>query len=245
MIVDVCLVAGRRPDLIQATLDSFNENLFQNFTIGCFIANIDPVFGTQDDQARCREIIRSFFPDARISEPAEPGFCAAVKRNWAVSEAEVMLHLEDDWLLNRPVTPADISGFQDPRVAQICFNHANKRWPVSTKGPFVFGRKRRRFLGLPTPFRTKAPQFTTSPSFLRGSFARKCAALMDENFDPEKQFFKGVNEPLEDYISPYLNMVLGEGPDYMIVDIGRDWRSERGIQKSLVNKQSVWVTAPA
>jgi hypothetical protein len=153
--------------------------------------------------------------------------------------------MEDDWLLRRPITPADIAGFQDdPRITQICFNHANKRWPVSEQGPFVSGRKRKKFLGLPTPFRTKAPQFTTSPSFLRGSFARACASLMDQNFDPEKQFFKGVNKPLEEYVSPYLNMVLGEGPDYMILDIGREWRTSRGIKKSLVNKQSVWVTTP-
>lgn len=245
MKIDVCMVAGRRPDLIQTTLDSFNANLFRNFTVERFIVNIDPVFGSDDDQARCREIIHSFFPTAQISEPAEPGFCAAVKRNWAASEAEVIFHMEDDWLLRRPIAPADIAGFQDnPRITQICFNHANKRWPVSEQGPFVSGRKRKKFLGLPTPFRTKAPQFTTSPSFLRGSFARACASLMDQNFDPEKQFFKGVNKPLEEYVSPYLNMVLGEGPDYMILDIGREWRTSRGIKKSLVNKQSVWVTTP-
>ena len=81
MKIDVCMVAGRRPDLIQTTLDSFNANLFRNFTIDRFIVNIDPVFGSDDDQARCREIIHSFFPTAQISEPAEPRFCAAVKRN--------------------------------------------------------------------------------------------------------------------------------------------------------------------
>lgn len=246
MKVDVCLVAGRRPDLIQTTLDSFNVNLFRHFTVERFIANIDPIFGSDDDQIRCGEIIRSFFPEARISEPVKPGFCSAVKRNWTASGAEFVFHLEDDWLLQRSVTPVDIAAFhEDSRIAQICFNHAGKRWPVSEKGPFVFGGKHRKLLGLPTPFRTRAPQFTTSPSFLRGSFARACASLMDENFDPEKQFFKGVNKPLEEFVSPYLNMVLGEAPDYMISDIGREWRSERGIEKRLVDKQSVWVTTPS
>jgi len=192
MKVDVCLVAGRRPDLLQTTLDSFNANLFRNFTTGRFIANIDPIFGSNDDQARCREIIHSFFPAAQISEPAEPGFCAAVKRNWASSEAEVIFHVEDDWLLRRPVTPADIASFQDdPHIAQICFNHASKRWPVGKRGPFVSGRRRKRFLGLPTPFRTRAPQFTTSPSFLRGSFARACASLNGPEFRSREAVLQG------------------------------------------------------
>ena len=51
MKIDVCMVAGRRPDLIQTTLDSFNANLFRNFTVDRFIVNIDPVFGSDDDQA--------------------------------------------------------------------------------------------------------------------------------------------------------------------------------------------------
>lgn len=243
--IDVCLVAGRRPDLIRATLDSFNAKLFQNFTVGRFIANIDPIFGSVDDQARCIEVIRSFFPAAHISEPAEPGFCAAVKRNWAATEADVIFHLEDDWLLHRTIAPPDIAEFETvPRIGQICFNHAQKRWDVRNRGPFEFGRRRKKIMGFPTPFRTRRPRFTTSPGFLRGSFARACAALMDEKFDPEKQFFKGVNQPLEAFSDAYLNMVIGDAPDYMITDIGRAWRLHRGIEKSLVDCQSVWVTVP-
>ena len=64
---------------------------------------------------------------------------------------------------------------------------------------------------------------------------------MDPAFDPEKQFFKGVNPTLEAYVSKFRNKVIGEIGDYHIVDIGREWRDRRNIQKTMVGWQSQWV----
>ena len=80
MKIDVCMVAGRRPDLIQTTLDSFNANLFRNFTVERFIVNIDPVFGSDDDQARCSS--RRIFPSmaSRSALGGMAAFCARIFR---------------------------------------------------------------------------------------------------------------------------------------------------------------------
>jgi hypothetical protein len=239
--IDVCLVSSRRPLLLRQTLKSFEQNLFRNFSIRRMIVNIDPIFGTETDHRECVRLIREYDPEAIITEPSAPGFCLAVKRNWLASEADIILHIEDDWLLLKPVTQEDIACLQNHcDIGQVCFNHANKNWPVRQKGPACYGRRRLTLLGLPTPLRVRRPIFTTSPSFLRGSFARSCAKLMDTSFDPEKQFFKGVNLPLERFVAPYLNIVIGEKPDYFIFDIGRDWRSNQSIEKKFVNWQSVW-----
>lgn len=240
--IDVCLVAGRRPDLLARTLETFNKGLFQSFEIREFIANIDPIFGNEADRDRCSEIILDLFPKAKISKPDERGFTAAVRRNWSQVKAPVTLHLEDDWILHRKIEPSDIAPFRhDDKLAQICFNHADKRWPITQKGPYAYARKRLTFLGLNTPFKSgRIPIFTTSPSFLRGTFARHCAAIMDDRFDPEKQFYRSVNPALERYVADFRSMVIGDAPDYPVKDIGRDWRNARGISKQYANWQSVW-----
>jgi hypothetical protein len=224
-----------------ATLGSFHKNLLSNFEISRFIINIDPVFGTLDDEEACIDLIRSYRKDAIIHLPQTPGFTAAIKRNWSATTAETVLHLEDDWLLLRPV-PADIiDAFgKDASLAQVCFNHATKAWDVKRRGTACYHRQRRTFLGLPTPLKRKVPAFLTCPSFFRGSFLRKAADLLDLNYDPEKQFFSQINMALESHVSAFHNIMVGEAPDYYIVDTGREWRDRRGIEKYVLQGQSYW-----
>jgi len=243
--IDVCITAARRPDLLAATLESFDRNLLWNFHIGRFIVNIDPVFGTIDDEKACFDLVRSYREDAIVHLPEAPGFTAAVKRNWSATTAETVLHLEDDWLLQRAVSPGIVDAFgKDPSLAQICFNHATKAWDGKRRGAACYHRQRRTILGLPMPFKRKVPAFLTCPSFFRGSFLRKAAGLLDLNYDPEKQFFSRVNRPLESYVSAFHNIMVGEAPDYYIVDTGREWRENRGIEKYVLQAQSYWQLKP-
>ena len=70
--------------------------------------------------------------------------------------------------------------------------------------------------------------------------ARTAAALMDDAFDPEKQFYLGVNRPLERFVAPYRNRMHGARNHFILTDLGRDWRRERGIGKSVTGAVSVW-----
>jgi len=244
--IDVCITAARRADLLAATLESFGRNLLRYFQISRFIINIDPVFGTVDEERDCVDLVRSYRKDAIIHLPEAPDFTAAVKRNWSATAAEIVLHLEDDWLLQRPLTPDIINAFgEDPSLAQICFNHATKAWDSKRRGATCYHRQQRAFLGFPTPFKRKVPAFLTCPSFFRGSFLRNAADLLDLNYDPEKQFHSQVNKPLESYVSAFHNMMVGEPPDYYIVDTGREWRERRGIVKCVRQAQSYWNQGPA
>lgn len=240
MDLDICLIAGRRPDLLKATLESFQRRLFGNFQIRNFYANIDPIFGTGTDGQAAADVIRSFFPKALITMPEEPGFCAAVQRNWSATSAEFVLHLEDDWLLNVDITPDIVTEFGDPQIAQVAFHSAEKNWDMKRRGKFHYCRRPVRVFGLPLPIKPKFPRFTTSPSFLRGAFARNAAKLFDVRLDPEKQFYSRRNSALERYVAPLRSSIFAIGNGFVVHDIGREWREQRGIRKSIEQSTSVW-----
>ncbi|MDP9572466.1 UNVERIFIED_ORG: hypothetical protein J2W66_002959 [Agrobacterium larrymoorei] len=240
--IDICLVAGRRPDLLKTTLQSFSASVFENFNVTNFYANIDPIFGGTDDEKRTQDVIRSFFPDAHITTPENPNFCTAVKRNWLSTQSPFVFHLEDDWVVNEKIFSAEILEiFSNKDVAQVSLNHFYKNWNYK-HGPYHRQWPRWKVLGIKFKLGFSFPCFTTSPSFLRGDFARKAGALMDERFDPEKQFHNDVNRPLKKFIKPYKNFIYGERKPYVITDTGRNWRDERKIKKTLVNSTSSWET---
>jgi hypothetical protein len=242
--IDVSIVAGRRPQLLAETLESFDRGLFQFFSIRRIILNIDPIFGSEEEERSCIEIVRRYDREAIVRSPEAPGFCAAVVNNWKATEADTVLHLEDDWLLRVQISPGDIASFStDPAVGQISFNAAEKYWDSQRKGIVAYRRRHYRLFGRDLLLNRRIPMFTTSPSFLRGTFARGAAARMDLSYDPEKQFYSNVNPNLEAFVRGYKNIVLGNGPNYPVVDIGRAWRKEQGIVKSVRNAVSTWSTA--
>ena len=244
--IDVCIVAARRPDLLERTLSSFFQNLIRNFSINRVIVNIDPLFGDDHDHERCISVLKSYFGDPplmlTVRSPEQPGFCAAVKKNWLATTTDYILHLEDDWLLNRPVHADILHFFQDKRVTQVSFLSKEKYWDTRRKGYIHAWRRRPKIFGIKLPYpKTTLPLFTTSPSFLRGSFARKAASLMIERLDPEKQFFTHTNPELQAYVAPYRNRLHGD--DIIVTDIGRTWRAERKIEKAIIDGSSVWTAA--
>lgn len=239
--IDVSLVAGRRPELLLRTLSSFYENMLKHFHVRKAIVNIDPVFGGKEDEKECVSILHHYFTDVSINTPSQPNFCEAVIHTWSRIEAKYALHLEDDWELNCQVDGSILLLFdKQERVRQVSFNTAEKKWDVRRLGSCHFQRRRIRVLGIGTPGKYKFPVFTTSPSFIERGFAHNVGHLLRREYDPEKQMRRQVNPSLERYLKRYKNLVVGEHPDYMISDIGREWRSARGIQKEVVGARSVW-----
>lgn len=99
MELDVTIVAGRRPDLLETTLDSFGSHLFSHFEMAKVFVNIDPFCGTDQDGDTCEAMIRETFNKVEIFRPVKPSFGGAVKRLWAKPKRNVFLHLEDDWAM--------------------------------------------------------------------------------------------------------------------------------------------------
>lgn len=241
--IDLCIVATRRPELLATTLDSFREKILCRLDLGIAYLNLDPVFGSPEDQVACVDIVRERFPDAVISQPEHPGFCAAVARVWSATVSEYVFHLEDDWIALREMGEDLLQPFADPSIMQVSFHTADQNWNIGKKGHFHRRNEYGRLLGIKIPLFGTFPKFTTSPSILRGTFARQCAALMDLSRDPEKQFYSGVNPAMEAYVAGYRNYIFSPEGKPVIRDMGREWREQRNIRKVITNATSIWEKA--
>ena len=239
--IDLTLVCGARPELIARTLESFSEKVFKNFNVVHVFANIDQFQGGVSEVAQVRSIVESYFPHAIVRTPSQPSFTNAVKWLWGQVQSDHCLHLEDDWLadaeiLSNMVMPAFVGN-----VAQVSIGTLNKHW--RHRYPFHCRTEHRRFLGIRFGSRLlkDEPIFTTSPSFITREFAQTCARLMDPQLDPEKQLYNNANIPLREYTRTLRNMILGRGPNYLIRDIGRDYRGKHNLKKVFINGQSHWL----
>lgn len=239
---DLCIVASRRPELLAITLESFSTRVFSRLRPERVFVNLDPIFGSEDDHAAVLAIVRERFPAAIVFEPETPGFGAAVKRLWLATKADYVFHLEDDWVANSSVDEDVFLPFEDKSIQQVSF-HRNENWDLRKKGHFHEKKDYIRFMGVKLPFYTSTPQFTTSPSILKGEFARGAASLMDPSRDPEKQFYSSVNMELESFAKPFRNYVFSPSGSPVIRDIGIEWREARGIQKNIKNATSTWETS--
>lgn len=236
--IDVTLVAVRRPDLLTRTLASFSENLLRHFHVARVIANLDPVFGGPEEARACRAAIRSHFPAAEIHEPETGCFGGAVKRVWGATTGGLVFHMEDDWLLNVPVTPEDILPQFTGATRAVVLLSQEHGW--NGRDAYNVRRKKKRFLGIPVGL-YEVNVFSTSPQFLDGPFVRRCAELMQPELDPEKQMRAPHNPALRAFVAPYRSRLLPTPEKGMILtDIGRDWREGRGIRKVVADGVSTW-----
>ncbi|MDR6815862.1 hypothetical protein J2X76_001016 [Neorhizobium sp. 2083] len=186
-------------------------------------------------------VVESYLPSASFFRPGQPGFGAAVKRLWSNTRSDYVFHLEDDWVALTELGEEIFSPFSDPRVMQVSFHTADQNWDIAKHGHIHERNEYARFLGIKIPLFRTFPKFTTSPSILRGSFARQAASLMDEARDPEKQFYSGVNAKLEELAAPHKNYIFSPRQTPVIRDTGREWRDNRKIKKVIENTTSYWI----
>lgn len=236
---DLVLICGRRPALLERTLASFGQTVFQAFDFANVIANIDPFCGTASDGLLCADLIRTRFPEVRIFTPDTAGFGAAVIRGWQATQSDIVMHLEDDWLALEPITPADVEAELTGDVAGLTLmcatkNTRNQRFQTARRIIVnTDGTSRDVFVNA----------FSTSPGFMTGDFARRAATLMRPEFDPEKQFFRNVNPALETFAFQYrCKFAFGKHGPFLIEDIGRPWQRENGIVKTYERRsgRSTW-----
>jgi hypothetical protein len=236
--IDITIVSGRRPELLHKTLTSFSKDLFEHFRVARFLVNIDPFAGDEQDHKEVRRVIDRFLPQAKVFEPETACFGAAVKRLWQNTSASIIFHMEDDWVLEKPLHPKKVFPLFDEATKQISLVTREKHWNRIDK--FHYEKRRIPFIRIKKTDLSR-PIFTTSPSFLCGEFARRSADLMLPELDPEKQFSNGLNPELFAHVAPFRNRFLpAPGRVPFAKDIGREWRREKGLKKSLRNGISTW-----
>ncbi len=240
MKIDLTIVAGSRPDLLSRTLASFEAGLFRYFHVAKVIANIDPFGGGVGEQNECASIISRHFSHAQIIKPKSSSFGCAVRAVWENAEADLLFHLEDDWLLLEPIRPEMIEPLLAQGAASVKPVAKEHKWrgddPFQTKKPVNLLGARLFSIRMPVGF-------GTSPGFFRGDFIRQYVRLMQPHLDPEKQVRANVNGPLHEYCKSFKHSMLkGQQHRELITDIGREWRDNRNIIKT-VKKEigiSVW-----
>ncbi|KQS80874.1 hypothetical protein ASG25_04930 [Rhizobium sp. Leaf384] len=239
MAIDICVVAGRRPDLLEATLRDFQDRCFRFLDISACFVNIDPIFGDADDARACVSIVDRLFPGAIVFQPEKANFCSAVKRLWSSTSADHVFHLEDDWRTLTPLDQSILAPFADQSVQQVSLHTINQNWDIRRKG-HLYEKRSFKLWGVKLPSFRRRPLFSTSPSVLRGDFARLAAGLLDPAYDPEKQFYSNTNMVLQTRVAPYRTYIFSPNRTPVIEDTGRLWRDERRITKAFANGQSIW-----
>jgi len=99
-VLDVCVTAIRRPEVLELTLRSFSKRLkaAPPFRI---ILNIDPLGdGSADDVIECAS---RFATHIEVRVAAKACFPSAVNWAWENVRSDIFLHLEDDWILKKNV----------------------------------------------------------------------------------------------------------------------------------------------
>lgn len=238
MEIDIRIVATRRPDLLERTLDSMLHVGLKRFKVAAVVMNLDPAFGGFEEDRAAGEILLSLFPDATIYRPQQPGFGAAVKRLWQLPGSRPFFHLEDDWIAREPFGVERVAEAFETGHAAVTPLSAEQKAPAGAQ--YSTRRLRHRIFGI--PYRTEiVTRLGTSPKFLSAPFAAACAHVMDPALDPEKQMRPKRNPALAQIIAKERNLFIRAtdgGP--LIVDIGRQWRDKRKIRKIVQNDVSIW-----
>lgn len=237
--MDLVIICGRRPSLLARTLDSFGEKMFPHFKFDNVIANIDPFMGDAADWDACEALLYGAFPNSQIFRPVSAGFASAVKRSWTATTSDFVFHMEDDWTAREDIMPQPFFDLLEPddvqAVTLVCATKHTRGLPHQTS---------RRITRSPSGDIIKDElinAFSTSPGMFKGPFLRAAAHLLNPDFDPEKQFYKGLNPALEALALPNRCMFLrGATQREAIDDIGRDYRDQLGLKKALIDGRSVW-----
>ncbi len=223
--IDVTITACRRPALIARTLESFSKHFFSVVPPGTAYVNIDPLWGDELAGAGVEALCKEYFEHVVVRQPNTPSFGAAVKWLWAQPRTEWFLHLEDDWVMKRPISEKRIQELIGrPSLGQIRL--------VAGEHP------------LRRPFKARRVAFTTSPSLVRRPYAIIASNHMNPDLDPEKQYSRKINKAGINELSRYELLFYSSRWTFpLLIDIGRDWRERRAIRKELTaDGKSVWTS---
>lgn len=234
--MDIVIVATRRHELLERFLHSFSNKVFKYYEIEKVYVNIDPIWGTEADQVETKNVLANYFENIELFEPQEAHFTRAVKTLWMSTKSDLVLHLEEDWIALDDITSDVIE--QNLNFENTCLSLMSENKNNTKRFKYHYRRYRPWFLPFKIQDKNK-PHFSTSPSFWDGKFLRKCASLMDPNFDPEKQFYMNLNHQLEEFVSSKKCKFLFGNPN-LVEDIGREWQQDNKIKKHIKDGVSYW-----
>ncbi|MCP3177497.1 hypothetical protein MJO47_10330 [Desulfuromonas sp. KJ2020] len=215
--LDVCVVSINRPDLLEVTLESFSRNLLSQWPNKRLIINVDPV-PTSPDSEKFLSICKKYFNNGIIRFSKKGNFSNAVKWSWSNSCTNYIFNLEDDWICLANIKKNDVE------------NTLKVNNLIQIKLP-----KRHQFKVLNSGF-------SLNPCFINGDWARKTSALLDSNYDPEKQIRHLIPDVILSAQNAYkFHQFVSKSKLPVIYDTGTYWKKIKGIQKTMdVDHQVSW-----
>lgn len=226
------MTATRRPEVIEKTLRSFKTNLFRNVPAE-IIVNVDPV-GPEKAENVLRAI-EKYFSVKASNLPETAHFGKAFQWVWTQAESNFCFWLEDDWELKRPLSFPDMIEIMSeiPDLASLRLNWKPTGRDTMKNWKFHFPwtqTTKSGFFECPEEIR-QAVGFCGHPSLLRGEFVQRCAPLIDNALNPEKQFHAGNGKLVRESLRWRYGVYGGRNQPPSVQDIGREWMVEQGYRK--------------
>jgi hypothetical protein len=130
--LEVVTTACRRPGIIRDSYESLVRNLDGvDWRRSKLFINIDPV-PVEGDTGAVILVAREFFGEVVVNTPEHANFATAVKWCYQQPGGEYFLSYEEDWILERPVSIADMLAplRADPGLSLVnirCYPHNDDR----------------------------------------------------------------------------------------------------------------------
>ena len=216
-IVNITTTATLRPAILERTLQSFNENMFQ-VSKGIryrMIVNVDPI-GEEVDPSEVVSVCKRYVKDVVYRVADKPDFPGAVIWCWSQVKRGFVFHLEDDWVLRTKVSMAHMINClrKHPSLGSLRLSKTN----ISLKVRYY-----RKLAGDSSVAEYTENKTSLNPTLFAGGFIHNLVPLMDPKFNPEKQLRVGPT-PRGKYLRKWkCGIYLGAGLDWLVIDTGRRW----------------------
>jgi hypothetical protein len=132
-----------RPEIVERTFASFSENLVGvSFKDIDLFLNVDPI---PKDKAKIEEVVEvgnRFFRTVYVRTPPTPNMPLALNWTWEQTQTDVILNLEDDWILESPVDTLQIhEAFKlDPKLVQVVLRAYMYEYVLIPGSPSFFSK---------------------------------------------------------------------------------------------------------
>lgn len=214
-MIDFTTTATCRPEVLRQTLTSFSENLLGVDMSKSFLhLNIDPV-PDKGDWTTTYEVASSFFAKVHINVPKVASFPAAVKWCWSQPRTRFFFHLEDDWIMKRPIVIDEMIAILLAQADLSCVNLRAYNFPDGDS------------------------RICLSPCLMRTEHARVISERLSITANPEKQLRPvAFDNPEGGKHGGFLGMQVPL--DVVLKDIGRTWLATSGWKKTKVTHFTTW-----
>ena len=232
-VMDITIPSVRRPELFERCLTSFVEGCWGNTDAYRLLLNVDPVGpGATEDM---ETVASRAFLHCEITAPARGSLNAALRTVWGRTQSEFIFYTEDDIALLRPVAIADLLDIMraNPRLAFL-------QLPQYPLPPFEQNGVEHEPTGEGWYRRTGQYRMALQPCVMRGEFARRAAALLHDDADPETQFHR-ANPTLQAECERWEYGTFGnEGEPHAVSDMGDQGRHDAKFYKVVEHGQTTW-----